>query len=71
MIQVRICNWCDKDHAGRCPEVKAIEYFETGAIKRIEFITFADTVAPRHIHEHPIPTRIIEREVRDDRRIRA
>lgn len=31
------CRWCDVFHAGPCPWVKAIEYYENGVTKRVEF----------------------------------
>lgn len=32
------CQWCSQYHGGRmCPEIKAIEYYEDGRIKRVEF----------------------------------
>ena len=33
-------------HNGLCPNIKAIEYFEDGQIKRVEFKTPADYLAP-------------------------
>jgi len=31
------CPYCGMIHAGACPRVKAIEYFENGMVKRVEF----------------------------------
>lgn len=31
------CVYCELDHPGRCPMVRSIEYYETGAVKRVEF----------------------------------
>lgn len=31
------CEHCGVIHAGPCPRIKAIEYHETGTIKRIEY----------------------------------
>lgn len=31
------CQWCGTIHGGVCPKVLAIEYFENGNIKRVEF----------------------------------
>lgn len=36
------CRHCGKSHGVRCPEVKALEYFESGELKRVEFVTPAD-----------------------------
>lgn len=36
------CQWCAQQHEGRCPLVTAIEYHESGAIKRVEFLTSTD-----------------------------
>lgn len=40
------CRHCGKSHGVRCPEVKALEYFESGDLKRVEFVTPADYLAP-------------------------
>ncbi len=40
------CRFCGKSHGVRCPEIKAIEYHENGAIKRIEYLTPSDYYAP-------------------------
>ena len=42
------CRWCGLIHTGNgiCPTVKAIEYFEDGQIKRVEFKTPADYALP-------------------------
>lgn len=29
------CRWCGMIHGPRCPEVKAIEYFQDGTVKRV------------------------------------
>lgn len=37
------CPWCNMLHKNqRCSQVKAIEYFEDGKIKRVEFMTALD-----------------------------
>lgn len=36
-MKVSACQWCGNFHAGVCPRVRLIEYFETGAVKRVEF----------------------------------
>lgn len=33
------CGYCGMCHTTKCPMVRAIEYFEDGRIKRVEFIT--------------------------------
>lgn len=40
--QMRKCQYCSDGltnvyHSGKCPNVKAIEYYQNGAIKRVEF----------------------------------
>jgi hypothetical protein len=40
------CPHCANYHAGRCPEVRAIEYHQDGSIKRVEYLTPADSMAP-------------------------
>lgn len=39
------CRHCGKSHGLRCPEVKALEYFESGELKRVEFMTPGDYLA--------------------------
>lgn len=39
-IEIAVCNHCGNIHTGRCPHVKAIEYYENGAVKRIEYSDF-------------------------------
>lgn len=31
------CGHCGKVHSGPCPRIKAIEYFENGVIRRVEY----------------------------------
>ena len=31
------CPYCGVGHVGTCPRVKAIEYFQNGMVKRVEF----------------------------------
>lgn len=36
------CPWCSREgltiwHSGGCPRVKAIEYYPSGGVKRVEF----------------------------------
>mgnify|MGYP001594088586 CR=1 FL=1 len=41
------CQWCGMSgHTGICPTIKAIEYFEDGQIKRVEFKVPADYMTP-------------------------
>lgn len=40
------CPHCGMTHATTCPKIKAIEYFEDGSVKRVEFMTTADYLAP-------------------------
>jgi hypothetical protein len=63
------CQWCGSQQhsigSTRCPYVTAFEYYENGAIKRVEF------EAPKHIHEAPSPPLIIEQEKPDPFRLRG
>lgn len=43
------CRFCGMIHGVMCPAVKAIEYFEDGTVKRVEFKTAADYAAPIQI----------------------
>lgn len=38
------CRWCGNTHGPHCPIVKAIEYFENGEVKRVEFVAPRDQV---------------------------
>jgi hypothetical protein len=40
------CRFCGKVHGVQCPSVKAIEYFETGEVKRVEFMMPHDFYTP-------------------------
>ena len=44
------CKWCGETHRGTCPRVRTIEYYETGTVKRVEFITasLSKREEPRH-----------------------
>jgi len=44
------CRWCGLMHGeAKCYLVKAIEYYQDGTVKRVEFLTGADYMPP------PIP----------------
>ena len=52
------CPYCGKFHGSRCPEVRAIEYFKDGTVKRVEFVTPGDwlpRLQPETIQPHPWP----------------
>lgn len=36
------CQWCGNFHAAKCPLVKAIEYDDSGNMKRVEFFCQTD-----------------------------
>lgn len=42
------CQHCGQDggHTGKCHLVKAIEYYENGTVKRVEYLTPADSMPP-------------------------
>lgn len=40
------CQWCAKEHETVCPMVKSLEYFDTGAVKRVEFKSAIDYYVP-------------------------
>lgn len=42
MQEFKGCGFCGKMHGVRCPEVKAIEYYENGTIKRVEYTVESD-----------------------------
>jgi len=35
--QLLYCDHCSAYHVGRCPRIKAIEYYPDGAVKRVEY----------------------------------
>jgi hypothetical protein len=44
------CRWCGNLHGGAyCPKVRAIEYHESGAVKRVEFFGAGEDAAPATI----------------------
>ena len=40
--QSTACRWCGMLHGPACPALKAIEFFENGMVKRVEFKTAAN-----------------------------
>lgn len=54
------CEWCSDEHnevshTGKCPKVKAIEYYDSGAVKRVEFYGPEDYIAPFGPYVGPLP----------------
>lgn len=54
-MQMTECRWCGMSHGPRCPSVKAIEYFENGMLKRVEFMTPLDVIPLAPIMPQPFP----------------
>lgn len=46
------CPYCASVHKGKCPLVKAIEYHENGAVKRVEFHGSKTDLGDKSIFEH-------------------
>lgn len=42
MAEDSTCRWCGETHGQLCPIVKAFNFFESGEISRVEFLTAAD-----------------------------
>ena len=40
------CQWCGTDHGPRCPIIKSIEFYQDGTVRKVEFVTVADHLAP-------------------------
>lgn len=40
------CQYCGQYHGARCPLVKAIDYYPDGTVKRVEFYSPGDYLAP-------------------------
>lgn len=38
MANMTECRWCGMTHGIRCPTIRAIEYFEDGTVKCVEFM---------------------------------
>ena len=38
------CPWCHVKHDGRCPVISSLEYFESGAVRRVEFFGDEKTI---------------------------
>lgn len=36
-FSLKQCEYCHQYHTGHCPNVKAIEYYRSGQVKRVEF----------------------------------
>lgn len=51
------CRWCGMIHGPRCPEVKAIEYFQDGTVKRVELLTPMDRMP---MNGWPLPLAVRE-----------
>jgi hypothetical protein len=48
------CRFCGKFHGVQCPDVRAIEYYENGSIKRVEYKTAQDFAQPWNIGNWPV-----------------
>jgi hypothetical protein len=53
---VTVCPYCALTHTAKCHLVKAFEYYENGAIKRVEFMTITDSM-PQPFFPPPLPDR--------------
>lgn len=49
------CKHCGNIHETRCPQIKSIEYFEDGTVKRVEYLTPADYGAMPSYIPYPVP----------------
>lgn len=47
LLELKICPWCGNYHAMICPKIKAMEYWESGLLKRVEFFP---PYVPNHEH---------------------
>lgn len=53
------CSHCGQpDHSGVCPTVKAIEYYENGMVKRVEYKTASDLEPYPAYQIPPVPQAI-------------
>lgn len=49
-----VCRRCKQHHDGPwCSDTKAVEYYEGGAIKRVEYFSPADYPTAQHTHGLP------------------
>ena len=49
------CGWCGDWHSGRCPRVRAIEYWPNGTVKRVEFYDDYHPWRPAPVPYNPWP----------------
>lgn len=49
------CPYCGQSHKWACTLVKAFEYHENGALKRVEFREYTKVVGPVSVSGEPIP----------------
>lgn len=52
-ISTMPCRHCNQYHTGRCPQVKAIEYYPDGKVKRVEFTDPGDYGLPLGVPSQP------------------
>ncbi len=57
------CRWCDQTHAGKCPLISSVEFYEDGVtVRRIEFMRPCDYQPPQYVPSvwplPPLPTTI-------------
>lgn len=60
MNQFPKCPFCDNYHFGRCPEVRSVEYYENGAIKKVEYENGQNISAECFSVELYAPNKIID-----------
>lgn len=46
ITEAPLCQWCGARPAILCPRVKALEWFQDGTLKRVEFKTETDYLSP-------------------------
>jgi hypothetical protein len=54
------CRWCGNLHGGEhCPRVRAIEFFENGTVKRVEFRDEEDEAPATLPFVYPVPLKVV------------
>ena len=56
-MKIKPCKFCGFNHGVLCPQVKAVEYFPSGKIKRVEFKCAGDVMQPVVVPPGPLSSR--------------
>lgn len=54
-LSLKTCQHCGGIHSGQCPRIKAIEYYQNGNVRRVEYHAPTDTVSIGGVSISPDP----------------